>query len=266
MTSPKKIPLVEAFGPTIQGEGAVIGQQTYFLRFGLCDYKCTMCDSMHAVDPNQVRQNAKWLTQQEIFNTLNDIWLRGSTRWVTFSGGNPCVHDLGELVFNLRQVPLAPWRIAVETQGTQFQNWLHYTDVITISPKAPGMGEKLELDKLDAFIDYLGPSVARANIKVVIFSAVDLEVAKMLAERYLEVKNLKIPFYLSLGNAWPPGYDSPDPLPPSNLDAEAPTELVERLVTQYKRLFDDIKEDSILSKMRFLPQWHTFVWGNEKGR
>ena len=63
----KKLPLMELFGPTIQGEGTVIGQQTYFLRFGLCDYKCRMCDSMHAVDPRLVKANATYLTQAEIF-------------------------------------------------------------------------------------------------------------------------------------------------------------------------------------------------------
>src|SRR6476661_4406823 len=86
----KPIPLMEVFGPTIQGEGLVIGQQTYFLRFGLCDYKCVMCDSMHAVDPHRVKANAEWLTQEEILNKLGSIYKPNSTRWVTLSGGNPC--------------------------------------------------------------------------------------------------------------------------------------------------------------------------------
>ena len=40
----------EIFGPTIQGEGAVIGQPTVFVRAGGCDYRCEWCDTLHAVD------------------------------------------------------------------------------------------------------------------------------------------------------------------------------------------------------------------------
>src|SRR6266853_3314773 len=93
----KQIPLMECFGPTVQGEGAVIGQLTYFLRLGGCDYRCAMCDSMHAVDPVLVKANAQWLTQSQIFTALVNQRIEGSTYWVTLSGGNPCIHDLDYL-------------------------------------------------------------------------------------------------------------------------------------------------------------------------
>ncbi|TIU92326.1 MAG: 7-carboxy-7-deazaguanine synthase QueE, partial [Mesorhizobium sp.] len=40
----------EIFGPTIQGEGMLIGLPTVFVRTGGCDYRCSWCDSLHAVD------------------------------------------------------------------------------------------------------------------------------------------------------------------------------------------------------------------------
>src|SRR4051794_20292397 len=65
-TGPSTLPVVEIFGPTVQGEGPDAGVPAYFVRFGGCDWRCTWCDSMHAVEPAQVRQNAERLTVAEI--------------------------------------------------------------------------------------------------------------------------------------------------------------------------------------------------------
>lgn len=246
----KKIPLVEMFGPTIQGEGAVIGQQTYFLRFGLCDYKCKMCDSMNAVDPKQVKANAKWLTQEEILDEFTQFHKDGSTRWITFSGGNPCIHDLQVLVEGLKQLG---FKIAVETQGTYYHEWLSLCDIVTVSPKGPGMGEKTDFVVLDEFLHFAFQRCPDAtNLKVVIFDQRDLEFAKLVWERYTRYG---YPFYLSLGNPYPPGI--------GGLDF---TQHVMTLIGCYTRLTEDIFYDPILSKMRFLPQWHVFLWGNSKGK
>jgi 7-carboxy-7-deazaguanine synthase len=256
--SDKKIPLVEVFGPTIQGEGAVIGQQTYFMRFGLCDYRCGMCDSVHAVDPHQVKQNAEWLTQQEILDKfLKEVYLPGSSRWVTLSGGNPCIHDLSLLVGTLKRLH---FRIAVETQGTFSPSWLSQCDVVTVSPKGPGMKEQFYVDAFDGFMQYVmsaNPSIV--NIKVVVFDQRDLEFAKMVWERY---GHTGVPFYLSLGNPYPPDYPHRQAMHfPATHNAHMGV-----LIDEYKSLFEDIKQDPILSTMRFLPQWHVFVWGNAKGK
>lgn len=249
----KKIPLVEVFGPTIQGEGAVIGQQTYFMRFGLCDYKCKMCDSMHAVDPLQVRENARFLTQEEICDEfVKTVWRPNSSKWISLSGGNPCIHDLSFLVSVLNR---AGFRFSVETQGTLAPSWLSMCEVITVSPKGPGMGENCDINVLDKFLNYVMSAHPTAvNIKVVVFDQRDLEFAKMLYERYGQTG---IPFYLSLGNPYPPGLHENGPSFTNHIGA---------LIGGYRQLWEDIQTDAILSKMKFLPQWHVFVWGNEKGK
>jgi len=251
----KKIPLVECFGPTIQGEGAVIGVQAYFLRFGLCDYKCKMCDSMHAVDPIQVRVNADWLTQAEIREKLNLYYKEGSNRCVTFSGGNPAIHDLSDLVRNLT---IDEWTIIVETQGTFCPPWLRSVSLVSVSPKGPGMGESCDLKVLDEFYEGLtDPAtgvVGPVATKIVVFDQRDLEFAKMIWERYDHVGG---EFYLSLGNMCPPGGQN-DPL---YHDAH-----IGGLLDAYRTLWEDIQCDPILSKFRYLPQWHVFVWGNSKGK
>jgi 7-carboxy-7-deazaguanine synthase len=276
MSQDKKIPLVEVFGPTVQGEGTVIGQQTYFLRFGLCDYKCTMCDSMHAVDPQLVKAYAKWLTQDEILNAFDVVRKDHTTNWVTYSGGNPCIHDLKYLTATLIG---NGWKIAVETQGTFCPDWLFECDVVTVSPKAPGMGEDLELDKLDAFIGKM--CIHRGlNLKIVVFDQRDLEVAAMIFERYNRIPYcLKWDqFYLSLGNPFPPGVEIPFEELGLSPGATKPTDWKEFihegrpgdmlrtvLLRRYESLLPDVLHHTVLSKVKFLPQWHVLLWGNKQG-
>ena len=255
----KKIPLVEAFGPTVQGEGHVIGQLTYFLRFGLCDFKCKMCDSMHAVDRDEVRATAKWLTQDEIFDEAMRLRKPRTTPWFTFSGGNPAIHDLYHLTHLLHR---HDFKIAVETQGSYWNYWLTKADVVTVSPKGPGMGERCELDTLDGFMGMLAgyPGV---NMKVVIFDQRDIEFASMLYERYI-IQDINTKpwkyyfhpdhFYLSLGNPYPPPKKLPEYVDLRN-------ELIER----YKVLLDDVQHHPLLSRTKFLPQMHVWLYGNARG-
>jgi 7-carboxy-7-deazaguanine synthase len=117
----KKIAVVEIFGPTIQGEGPLAGSKTMFIRFGGCDYRCKMCDSLHAVIPSAVKKNARYMTAEEIADEVARLRGISGTNWVTLSGGNPCMWDLTRLVQLLRGAKFA---IAVETQGTLSPEWL----------------------------------------------------------------------------------------------------------------------------------------------
>lgn len=270
----KKIPLVEMFGPTIQGEGSVIGQQTYFLRFGLCDYKCKMCDSMHAVLPSEVKRNATWLTQQEIYNNFLEFHVPGSTNWVTFSGGNPAVHELGHLLGLLR---LQGFKVNVETQGTLWKGWLGNVDSLTISPKGPGMGEKHDQSAFERFCDALYASMRNGLrhtpdlcVKIVVFDQRDLDFAAEIFS-YLKKHPLlawQDPsrfFYLSLGNPIPPPADGSQAFDPETREPLTGWKHHQILLQRYRTLYEDIQKHPILSQTRFLPQWHVFVWGNDQG-
>src|SRR5687768_7215276 len=108
----KAFPVVEVFGPTIQGEGAEAGLSCYFVRLGGCDFRFTWCDTMYAVEPAQVRQNATRLSEAEILERIEG--LNGKPGWVILSGGNPALHELGGLVSALQA---QGYLVAVETQG-----------------------------------------------------------------------------------------------------------------------------------------------------
>ncbi len=68
----RTIPIVEIFGPVIQGEGAMIGVQTHFVRTGGCDYRCSWFDTPYAVLPEEVRANSISMTSAAIVAQLRD--------------------------------------------------------------------------------------------------------------------------------------------------------------------------------------------------
>ena len=92
-----KIPVLEIFGPTIQGEGRVIGRKTMFVRTAGCDYRCSWCDSAFTWD-GSAKEDIKLMTAEEIYDALLEI---GGHRFnhVTISGGNPAlIKGIQELV------------------------------------------------------------------------------------------------------------------------------------------------------------------------
>src|SRR3954471_18698653 len=96
----RTFPVIEIFGPTIQGEGAEAGLPTHFVRLGGCDFRCSWCDTMYAVDPAAVRANSVRMSTDEIVDQI--AALEGSPGWVTLSGGNPALHHFGPLVDSLQ--------------------------------------------------------------------------------------------------------------------------------------------------------------------
>lgn len=255
----KRLPIMEIFGPTLQGEGAMIGVRTSFIRFGLCDYKCVMCDSMHAVDPVRVNANANWLTQEETAHQLLAVHIPNPAEgficdWVTFSGGNPCIHDLNELILRIRGFDILGGRmkIAVETQGTLLPSWLHMCDVITVSPKSPGMGEKFEQDKFLQFVLQFKHHPG-FNVKMVVFSMADMEWASGINNIMID-EGLGDKVYLSLGNPFPPGKD----------EHTDKAQLQHGLLQDYEVLVEDLLQMPHLKNIKFLPQMHVLLWGNRQ--
>lgn len=251
----KAYPVMEIFGPTLQGEGSTIGVQTMFIRFGGCDYRCKMCDSLHAVLPQLIKRGARRMTTDDIIVDL--LKKAGHCRTVTLSGGNPCMWDIEQLAYRLTHDH--GMRLAVETQGTLCPDWLKYCHWITVSPKGPGMGEKFELDKFVSFMRRAHSLVKygfiqEISVKVVIFTQQDIEFAKQIAQLLDGACQL----YLSLGNPNPPDPAFPNQLPKYHFG--------ERLLGRMKVLFEDIKQEPMLVDARFLPQMHVLLWANELGR
>lgn len=265
----KKISVIEMFGPTIQGEGPLAGSKTMFIRFGGCDYRCTKCDSLHAVIPQAVQKHSSRMTAQEIADNIIKMAAPSNTPWVTLSGGNPLMWDLSELVDLLQAAGLL---IAVETQGTLWHDWLRKIDCLVLSPKAPGMGEKFEPEKFLNILEKIEMGSPNSNIpvalKVVVFSQQDIDFALDIAEftaahEYPFRDGLK---YFSLGNFFPPKLNESFDLVDHPFGTDKGETQLELLMHDYRILLEDMCNDPRITDWRFLPQIHVLAFGNEAGR
>ena len=234
-----KIPVLEVFGPTIQGEGRVIGRKTMFVRTAGCDYRCSWCDSAFTWD-GSAKEDIQLMSAEEIYKKLREVG-GDNFNHVTISGGNPAlikgIQDLVDL-FEEHHI-----QTALETQGSKFQPWMTQIDDLTISPKPPSSNMKPNLDILDSVIEQCVPE--SLNLKVVIFDEDDFEFAKMIHHRYPT-----IPFYLQVGNPY--------------LDDDVDNHTA-KLLQRYEQLVDRVMTSSDMNNVYVLPQLHTLLWSNMKG-
>lgn len=236
-TSPPTFPVVEIFGPTIQGEGPEAGRPAHFVRFGGCDFRCSWCDSMFAVDPDQVR-SAERLTSAMLAQRVDELD-RGPRR-VILTGGNPVLFDLAPLVSTLHAVG---YKISVETQGTLWRDWLRNVDQVVISPKPPSSG--MEMGALHArFMRAVQDCHVKAALKVVIFDDDDLAWLMKYRGSYYD-----IPLYLSVG------------LPPD----VAACDVGQEISARYSWLCEQVARRRELSEVVVLPQLHVVAWGTVRG-
>ncbi|MEF8792553.1 7-carboxy-7-deazaguanine synthase QueE [Thiohalorhabdus sp.] len=227
--------LSEIFGPTVQGEGALIGQPTVFVRTGGCGYRCRWCDTPFAVLPEYRDQWQAWEPEA----VLDEVdRLAGAPVLVTLSGGDPALQELGPLI---RPGHERGHTFALETQASVSQSWFADLDHLTLSPKGPSSGHLTSLGEIEACLDASGAE-PRTVFKVVIMNDPDFDYAAELAANYRDY-----PFYLQVGNPVPEGEPEPD-----------------ELMRRYRWLVERCLSERWYAPT-ILPQLHVLAWGNARG-
>lgn len=230
------IRISEIFGPTIQGEGALIGQPTVFVRTGGCDYRCSWCDTLYAVE-SQYRHDWKPMTSKNIIDEVKRL-SNNKPLTITLSGGNPATQDCSELITLGKK---DGYRFALETQGSVAADWFKDLDILTLSPKPPSSGMNTDWSKFNECLKSAG-NKTETSLKIVVFDDEDYEYAKDAASKYPQ-----LPFYLQVGND-------------SIKGAADKNALNKRL----QWLADKVTNDNWYNA-RVLPQLHVMIWGNERG-
>ncbi|MET2831330.1 7-carboxy-7-deazaguanine synthase QueE [Mesorhizobium shangrilense] len=231
----------EIFGPTIQGEGVLIGLPTVFIRTGGCDYRCSWCDSLHAVD-HQFRHEWEMMPIDAVWQTVVKL-SGGRPVMVSLSGGNPAIQPFRALI---ERGHGEGYRFALETQGSVVRDWFADLDVLVLSPKPPSSEMMTDWAALEACVD-AAQEKPQIVLKLVVFDESDYAYAKGAAERFP-----RLPVYLQPGNHTPPR--------PGNEDA--PVDL-DGIMKRMEWLVEKVTGDRWFDA-RVLPQLHVLLWGNKR--
>jgi 7-carboxy-7-deazaguanine synthase len=238
------IRISEIFGPTIQGEGPLIGRPTVFVRTGGCDYRCHWCDTLYAVLPEY---HDEWtlMTPTEILARVEQ--LAGSAPvLVSLSGGNPALQPLARLIELGRR---KRYTFALETQGSVPQPWFAALDWLVLSPKPPSSGMATDWQAFDGCVRAAanGP---RCVLKIVVFDDKDYAYARLAANRYRA-----LPVYLQVGNPAP--VVAPEGLAGEEAD-------IKDLMRRFRWLVGKVAADRWFTAT-VLPQLHVLAWGSRRG-
>ena len=244
------ITVAELFGPVIQGEGSLIGMPTVFVRTGGCDFRCTWCDSMHAVD--HIKHGDEW-EEMEAEDVLDRIihLSRGWPMLVSLSGGNPAQQPLGALI---KAGQALEYSFALETQGTIAQDWFSSLDHLVISPKPPSSGMPFRMEKLVRCLE-AAKATPQIAIKIVIFDEADYEFARELEDTFPNYA-----YYLQAGTEQRP----PQPAPSALSTAIALDILRRDVLDRLVWLSDRVLQDH-WNNVRVLPQMHALMYGDKQG-
>jgi 7-carboxy-7-deazaguanine synthase len=236
-----KVRVSEIFGPVVQGEGAVIGAPTLFVRLGGCDFRCSWCDTPYAV---LSEHRASWTPMDPADVVMECLRLSGHSEGghglaVTLSGGNPCVQDCTDLVDALQAMGFS---VVVETQGSVHPAWLAGVDLVTVSPKPPSSGMA---DKFDAeVVREIGMhALGETALKIVVGNDVDFQWALgVIDETGHAFDSISMQVLNDYG------------------DELGPSALLER----YRWLEAKVL-DAKLWRVRVLPQLHVLAYGDARG-
>jgi 7-carboxy-7-deazaguanine synthase len=234
-----QIRISEIFGPTIQGEGPLIGRPTVFVRTAGCDFRCAWCDTLYAVLP-EYRHEWHFMTANEIVERV-DALAGHQPVLVSLSGGNPAMQPLDSFIELARE---RGHSFALETQGSLHQPWFSELDWLIISPKPPSSQMIAEWSAVKACLTAAGKHT-RCALKIVVFDDVDYAFARDAARRFPET-----PLYLQTGN----------PTVAAELeDADLPD-----LAARFRWLSEKVANDRWFG-VHVLPQLHVLIWGNKRG-
>ncbi len=217
---------------SLQGEGPSAGAPAVFLRLGVCNLRCTWCDTPYTWDFDRFDYDSevRLASVDAVVRELGEL----SDQRLVITGGEPMLQQ-DALAALLARLP-SELPVEVETNGTlapsaalaaRVNQW-------NVSPKLSNSGEPLKRRLRSPALAALSET-GRAFLKLVIVSESDLEEADALMREL----------------AWPKQRVLLMP------EATSPTELAERSAW--------VAEACRVRGVRFSTRLHVALWGGRRG-
>ncbi|MBD2136270.1 7-carboxy-7-deazaguanine synthase QueE [Anabaena sp. FACHB-1237] len=246
--------LIEVFS-AIQGEGMNVGTRQIFIRFAICDLRCSFCDSMHTwnTPPTCKIERSPGLRDFEIHS--NPVKLQDLLRWInrqnlsflhdsiSLTGGEPLLH-VGFLQQFLPQLrSLIPLPIYLETGGhrpKELQLILPYLDSVGMDLKLPSVSGETYWTEHEQFLQICFQSYTEVFVKIIVSQNTDIEELKRAS---CLVGGISPNISIFLQPVTPLERSSPSILPPS------PEQIL-----QWQALMKDF-----VKSVRVIPQTHKML-------
>jgi 7-carboxy-7-deazaguanine synthase len=142
---------VTEYFESLQGEGNFAGTNSFFIRFHFCNLKCSWCDTKYT----WLKKSGyyKEFTREELIGLIKNK----SSRHIVFTGGEPALYKLDELVCDMKKyhvessgvlLPTEPLNITL-SDGTTLKRDAMNEDIIKdfnwiISPKLSNTRQNID--------------------------------------------------------------------------------------------------------------------------
>ena len=250
--------LIEVFS-AIQGEGLNVGTRQIFIRFALCDLRCSFCDSAHTWSvPSTCRiERSPGIRDFEIHT--NPVPLNLLQEWVerqnlpglhdsiSLTGGEPLLHArfLVEFLPQVRHHTGLP--IYLETGGhrpEQLAMILPYLDTVGMDLKLPSVSGESHWQEHGEFLQRCHNAQVEVFVKIIISSQTELSELERAAQLVAAVSP-EIPVFLQPVTP----LESPQPFGKTSVLAPSP----EQVLTWQAKM------KQVLKQVRVVPQTHKML-------
>lgn len=167
---------------SIQGEGAKVGKPAVFLRLGLCNLKCTWCDTKYTWDWT-VYKTQEYLIELSSEEIEREI-LNYNCKYLVVTGGEPLMQQK-QVIPLLMDLKNQGFFLEIETNGTILpdQRLFSIVDHWSVSPKLQNSGNSQSDREIEA-VYKLFNSLNTCHFKYVMQSETDLEEVDELIQKY----------------------------------------------------------------------------------
>ncbi|NVJ52124.1 MAG: 7-carboxy-7-deazaguanine synthase QueE [Campylobacteraceae bacterium] len=193
----------EIFGPTIQGEGKLVGTPSIFIRFGKCNFKCEgfnveyetpsgvkkcSCDSYYAVDMAFKDQWQK-MTAQDVINDVLQLEPNYKID-IVITGGEPLLYWKNEEFQKLLKYYVQNnYKVTIETNGSLnidlneiYQKQILFSMSVKLSNSLEPLKKRININTLTKIINETDGSYLKFVIDEGFKEQASYEIKELIAQ------------------------------------------------------------------------------------